>query len=96
MLVDVANEGLKQIEVRRQSPRFQLIRREIERLGPDGMYRFVGDCDSPLPMVWQATRSNLERTFARAMSTPSYQKLGLFHQLNWDLADQYLVSEESH
>lgn len=87
----MAGEGLKEIQVLRQSPRFQLIRKEIERLAPDGGYYFIGDCDSSLPMKWRATRKDLERVFAQAMSTPSYQGRGLFHQLNWGLADQFRV-----
>lgn len=68
----MAIEASAYIEVRRQSPRFQLIRPVIERLAPTGIYHFVGDCDSSKPLEWKATRSELETHFAKHMRSEAY------------------------
>lgn len=78
------------IEVRRKSPRFQLIKKEIDRLSPEGIYRFIAN-DKPgkNSIMYEATRAQLEATFARAMLTDSYLKKGRFHQHPWELAEQF-------
>ena len=87
----MVSEGSKFVELRAKAGRFKLVRRDIERLSPDGRYRFVDEKDPSRPLVWEATRFDLERVFERAMNTESYKK-GAFHQDPWPLADQFRIS----
>lgn len=84
------NEYLVRVE--RQSPRFQLIRREIERLRLDGVYHFVAAAGTSAQVEYKATRHELEAVFAQAMSTFSYKVNGLYHNRNWSRADQFRCS----
>ena len=81
------------VEVRRTSPRFQLIKREIEKLSPSGTYHFVA-ADGGREIQYKATRQQLEEVFARAMKTMSYRERGLFHQYPWPLAAQFRIHME--
>ena len=81
--------------VRRGSPRFQLIRKEIDSLCPTGTYHFVADADGLHPVEYKATRQQLEEVFARAMLTPSYRENGRFHQDPWPKADQFSVGRNN-
>ena len=60
------------VEIRAKAGRFKLMRRGIEKLSPNGTYRFVDEKDPLHPVVWQGTRDDLERVFERAMSTPAF------------------------
>lgn len=76
------------VEVRRRSPRFQLIKSEIDKLAPDGIYDFIASCEYR-PVHFMITRTELERDFKRAMSTPSYLQGGRNHRAVWPKADEY-------
>ena len=83
--------NLKEVIVVRKSPRFQLVKREIEKLNPAGVYHLIANVNGQHPIEYQATRTQLEQVFDQAMSTPSYRDGGLYHRADWPLAEQFRV-----